>query len=102
MKKFRRYVEAETFSKIKRGEYNIHGSTYVYYGNDNFKGDPDKLKELEAAVKVELEEISSSYPKMTVCKITPQQSEWHARETMIKVMVPTLMISNRKFKYRAL
>ena len=102
MRKFTRYVEAETFSKIKRSECNIHGSTYVYYGNDNFKGTPEKLKELEEAVKAELSEMSDDYPKMAVCKISSNQSKRHAYETMIKVMVPTVMIANHKRRYRAL
>lgn len=102
MKKFMRYIDTDTFNKIKKGECNIHGSTYVYYGNGNFKGNPEKLKELEDIVKTELAKMDNSYPKMTVCKIASQQSEFHARETMIKVMIPTAEIVKHKRRYHAL
>lgn len=107
-KKLYRFVEDKTLLKIKKGEYNRFSSAYVYYTFDAQVSTPQQIKELEEAVKKDLTKIQQKNPdivispKMTVCKINPNQSERLAHITMIKVMLPCYVIYNRRRKCLAL
>lgn len=107
-KKLYRFVEDKTLIKIKKGEYNRSSSAYVYYTFDAQVSTSQQIKELEEAVKKELADIQKKNPdiavspKMTTCKINPNQSERLAHVTMIKVMLPCDIIYHRRRKCFAL